>query len=86
MITSQHENSVYTKVSELIDPITGQWDMDILHSLFNFLDAVRIMSIPINTQGFDDFIAWKATKNGNYNGATSLGRRRHSLRVQDLQQ
>jgi hypothetical protein len=24
------------------------------------------MSIPINTQGFDDFIAWKATRNGKY--------------------
>jgi hypothetical protein len=66
MITSCRGNSIYTKVSELIDPITGQWDLDILNSLFNSLDVARIMSIPINTQGFDDFIAWKATKNGKY--------------------
>jgi hypothetical protein len=66
MITSCRGNSIYTKVSELIDPITGQWDLDILNSLFNSLDVARIMSIPINTQGFDDFIAWKAIKNGKY--------------------
>jgi hypothetical protein len=40
--------AVYTKVSELILPITGSWDEELLHTLFNLMDAQRILEIPIN--------------------------------------
>jgi hypothetical protein len=57
---------VYTKVSELIDPHTGYWDLDLLSSLFMDVDVGRILEIPLHNQGFDDFIAWNFNKNGHY--------------------
>jgi hypothetical protein len=50
-------NTVYTKVSDLINPLTGSWDEQLLHELFNSPDVNRILQIPINSQGFEDFIA-----------------------------
>jgi hypothetical protein len=40
---------VYTKVGELINPISNQWDEDLLRSLFNDLDVRRIMKIPLHS-------------------------------------
>jgi hypothetical protein len=57
---------VYTKVSNLIDPTTGSWDEDLLRPLFLEVDVGRISEIPLNNQGFDDFIAWSFNKNGRY--------------------
>jgi hypothetical protein len=37
-----------------------------LEDNFCAVDARRITQIPINSQGFDDFIAWKYTKHGRY--------------------
>jgi hypothetical protein len=48
----------------LIDPITGQWDATILGDLFNPVHIGRILQIPINNQGFDDFVAWSLTRMG----------------------
>jgi hypothetical protein len=42
-ITTPRGSTVYTKVSELIDPVTEQWDNEILTSLFNPLDVSRIL-------------------------------------------
>jgi hypothetical protein len=44
-------------VSDLINPLTGSWDEQLLHELFNSPDVNRILQIPINSQGFEDFIA-----------------------------
>jgi hypothetical protein len=57
---------VYTKVHELLNPYTGTWDEDLLRVLFNAVDVERILQIPINHQGFEDFIAWGETKHGRY--------------------
>jgi hypothetical protein len=43
--------ALLTKVSDLIDPITGQWDAILLGDLFNPVDVGRILQIPINNQG-----------------------------------
>ena len=56
--------SVLTKVSELICPITGMWDEQMLIDNFNPVDVDRIMRIPLNTQSFDDFIAWHLDTRG----------------------
>jgi hypothetical protein len=56
-ILSPRAGAVYTKVSELISLISGTWDEELLNVLFNPLDVRRIMQIPINHQGFEDFIA-----------------------------
>jgi ribonuclease HI len=58
--------SLYTKVYELIDPISGQWDEELLRSILNPVDVGRVLQIPLNTQGFHDFIAWNYTKNGRF--------------------
>jgi hypothetical protein len=65
-VISQRNGAVYTKVAELINPFTGQWDDGLLYSLFNVVDAQRILQIPLNNHGFDDFIVWSASKNGRY--------------------
>jgi hypothetical protein len=38
--------SVYTKVSDLIDPVTKQWDEEILQSLMSAVDVYRILQTP----------------------------------------
>jgi hypothetical protein len=46
------------KVAELIDPLTGTWDEGLLRRLFLSADVNRIMQVPLNIHGFDDFVAW----------------------------
>jgi hypothetical protein len=65
-IISARGDVVYTRVSDLIDPITGFWDVDLLRSLFLEVDVGQILEIPLNNQGFEDFIAWNYHKNGRY--------------------
>jgi hypothetical protein len=65
-IISSRGGAVYTKVSELINPISGQWDEELLHSLLSTVDVNRILHIPLHSRGFDDFVAWGFTKNGKY--------------------
>jgi hypothetical protein len=38
-IISPRGGAVYSKVSELIDPATGQWDAVLLHDLFGAVDV-----------------------------------------------
>jgi hypothetical protein len=64
MVLTPRGGAVYTRVNELISPLSGQWDEDLLNGLFGPVDVSRIMQIPINNQGFDDFIAWHYTKHG----------------------
>jgi hypothetical protein len=66
MIISPRNNVVYTKVSQLIDPITGMWDETLIRDIFNSVDANRILQIPLHNNGFEDFIAWKFTKHGRF--------------------
>jgi hypothetical protein len=65
-IISPRGGSVYTKVNELISPVTGQWDEDLLKGLFGDVDVWRILEIPLNNQGFAYFIAWHFTNHGRY--------------------
>jgi hypothetical protein len=65
-VISARGGALLTKVSYLIDPITGQWDATLLSDLFNPVDTGRILQIPINNQGFDDFVAWSLTSDGQF--------------------
>jgi hypothetical protein len=56
--------TIVTKVSELIDPISGQWDEELILSILNPVDAERILQIPLNLNAFEDFISWHATQSG----------------------
>jgi hypothetical protein len=37
-----------------------------MRSIFNHLDVSRILQIPINHHGFEDFVAWSFSKHGMY--------------------
>jgi hypothetical protein len=54
---------VYTKVEELIRPITGIWDEELVRGIIFTIDANRILSIPISPHGMEDFGAWRHYKN-----------------------
>ena len=55
--------TLLTKVSELIDPITGTWDRVLIEEVFWEEDWKCILSIPIK-QGMDDLIAWHFDRKG----------------------
>jgi ribonuclease HI len=50
-------------VSDLIDPVTEQWDVGILHTMFEPADVKSILSIPIK-RGMEDLIAWNFDNKG----------------------
>ena len=61
-----------TRVSELIDPITGTWDEELIRSIFIPVDVRRIMQIPINLQAFEGFIAWHPEPKGTIHSLVSV--------------
>jgi hypothetical protein len=65
-VISARGGALLTKVTDLIEPVTGQWDATLLSDLFNPVDASRILKIPINNQGFEDFVAWNLTSHGRF--------------------
>jgi hypothetical protein len=46
--------------------VIGDWDQQLIGDLFNDVDMGRILQIPLNVQGFEDFIAWSMTSHGHY--------------------
>ena len=44
-------------MDELIDPITGQWDVQLVHGTFCLEDANEILRIPIDDR-MEDWSAW----------------------------
>jgi hypothetical protein len=65
-ILSPRGDGTFSKVADLIDPSTGTWNIARLSDLFLVVDVNRILEIPLNNQGFDDFIAWNYTNHGQY--------------------
>jgi len=58
-------HTVLTKVSELIDPATGDWDRHMVQAVFWEEDWKRILSIPIK-HGMEDLLAWHFDSKGNF--------------------
>jgi hypothetical protein len=54
---------IFTKVSELIDPTTGQWDVQLVTENFWKMDADVILATPIR-EDFEDFFAWHYESKG----------------------
>ncbi|XBI13774.1 hypothetical protein VPH35_140465 [Triticum aestivum] len=54
------------KVEDLIDPISGQWDEDILRSVLSPVDVHRILQIPLRVEVMDNFVAWQHTRSGTF--------------------
>ena len=55
-----------SKVVDLIDPVSNNWDEDLIRQTMWTIDAQRILSIPISQHNMTDFIAWSYTKNGMF--------------------
>jgi hypothetical protein len=61
-ITPRNHN-VITKVSDLINPVTGQWDEQLIRDVFMSIDAEAILATPIRDD-FEDFPAWHYDSKG----------------------
>lgn len=55
--------SILTKVSELIDPVLGEWDEALIDDNFWNVDAEEIKKIPLH-DGVDDWAAWRYDPKG----------------------
>lgn len=53
-------------MADLINPITGTWDLDMLENHFWPIDQARILSIPIGGIGSDDKLIWHPAKDGQF--------------------
>ena len=56
-------NILVSTVDELINPINGRWDEELIRSLFWSVDVHRILQIPIAPVR-EDLIAWQFNRNG----------------------
>ena len=65
-IVTVHGNQLLTKVSDLIDPSSGEWDEQLIRDTFWPIDADRILQIPLFRQHTKDYIAWHLNKNGTF--------------------
>lgn len=61
-ITPRSRN-IILRVSELIDPITSNWDVQLVQDIFWEEDARHILAIPVRTW-MDDFLAWHYDEKG----------------------
>ena len=59
--------NLLSKVADLIDPVTGVWDQELVMDTFWQVDAERILAIPLTPQSMmEDFVAWRFTKNNMF--------------------
>ena len=65
MVLTQKGNSLLRHVNELIDPITEEWDEDLLRHIFLPVDVERILRIPLSPL-LEDFVAWNGTKSHTF--------------------
>jgi hypothetical protein len=59
---SRKGQSILRTVDELINPITDEWDEDIIRENLLAIDAEKILRIPLTDSLNDDFVAWNNTK------------------------
>jgi hypothetical protein len=62
-IITPRGNTVFNKVEDLISPVTGSLDEELVRGIFFPIDAKRFLSIPISSYGMDDFVALRHNKN-----------------------
>jgi hypothetical protein len=62
-IMTPRGSNILTRVSDLINPIDGSWDEDLIGEIFWSVDAHRILQIPL-TPNREDFVAWHHNKLG----------------------
>lgn len=57
--------SLLTKVQDLIDPVYGEWDEDLVLDMFYEQDARIVLSLPVHTE-MDDIVAWHYDQKGMF--------------------
>jgi hypothetical protein len=62
-IQTRRGNNLVSTVDELINPVDASWDVDLVQSIFESVDANRILQIPI-TNGREDCVAWHFNRSG----------------------
>lgn len=66
-ITPRPANSYFPmNVVDLIDPIAGTWDRDMVEGHFWQVDCNRIFSVPIGAPSVDDHLIWHYEKHGRF--------------------
>ena len=63
-VLSNRGQTLISRVHDLIDPMTGFWDKELIRSIFISVDVDRILQIPPNYGAFEDFIAWHPDHKG----------------------
>ncbi|KAF5459990.1 hypothetical protein F2P56_019894, partial [Juglans regia] len=53
-------------MSNLIDPVTKQWDRNLVQQIFNAREASVILQTPISSLNSRDKLVWQGTKEGNF--------------------
>jgi hypothetical protein len=61
-VLSRRGQSILRTVDELINPITGEWDEELIRENLLAIDAEKILRIPLSDAMTEDFIAWNNTK------------------------
>jgi hypothetical protein len=56
-LVTHRGDSILTKVSELINPVTGQWNHQLVLDTFSSEEARLILNLPLR-DGAVDFLAW----------------------------
>jgi hypothetical protein len=62
-IMTPRGSNILTRVANLINPIDGLWDEDLIGEIIWSIDAHRILQIPL-TPNREDFVAWHHNKLG----------------------
>jgi hypothetical protein len=54
------------RVEELINPISGSWDEELIRGIFWPIYVHHILKIPLPNYGQSNFIAWHVNKSGSF--------------------
>ncbi|KAE8767807.1 Alanyl-tRNA synthetase [Hordeum vulgare] len=71
MKPARSDNHKLRQVSELIDPYTGTWNIDLVRQVFPTVEADAILNIPLRSEGGEDVLAWAPEKSGLYSVKTA---------------
>lgn len=71
LFTPQPLNVLFPdRVSDLIDPITRTWRVELINALFWPVDIARILAIPIGAPEAEDRMVWHFAKDGKFSVRT----------------
>lgn len=58
------------RVSDLIDPVSGRWNEELINNTFWEVDRGHILAIPLGTIEVDDKVIWHYSKDGRFSVRT----------------